>query len=84
MYSAYLKMTCFEARGISMAVSEFVLFDRVVTKHGRTWRWSISDQLGRLLLAGTERSKSAAHYMAARAMFQLLLTASYRSGMNST
>lgn len=66
-----------------MAFGDFALFDISICRRGRTWRWFVSDRCGSPLLAGDERSRTAAQYMAARAMFQLLLTAPYRSRMRS-
>lgn len=67
-----------------MVNREFELFDCVVSRRGRAWRWSISDERGTIVLSGSERNRSAARYMAARAMFQLLLTAPYRLRVNPT
>ena len=66
-----------------MTVGDFALFDLWIRRRGRGWRWSVSTPSGNLLLVGSERSRSAARYMAARAVFQLLLTAPYRNGMRS-
>jgi len=66
-----------------MAFGDFALFDHSICRRGRSWRWSVSDRSGSPLLAGDERSRSAAQYMAARAIFQLLSTAPYRSRMRS-
>lgn len=66
-----------------MRVGDFALFDLWIDRRGRGWRWSVSSPSGDLLLVGRERSRSAARYMASRAMFQLLLTAPYRNGMRS-
>jgi hypothetical protein len=44
-------------------------------QRGEDRMWSVPSLSGNLLLVGGERSRPAAHYMAARTMFQLLLTA---------
>ncbi|RZM94005.1 hypothetical protein CWO91_39715 [Bradyrhizobium genosp. SA-3] len=62
-----------------MTSADFALFEFSISRRGRTWRWSVSDQCGNLLLAGNERSRPGAQYMAARAIFQFLLTAPYRN-----
>jgi hypothetical protein len=62
-----------------MAVDKFSLFESAITRRGRQWRWAISDQSGNLAMVGTERTTAEAGYRAARAFFQLLLTAPYRS-----
>lgn len=66
-----------------MVFGDFTLFDLSICRRGRAWRWSVFDQSGKLLFVGDERGRSAAQYMAARAMFQLLLTAPYRSRIRS-
>lgn len=62
-----------------MIAGDFALFDLSIYRRARAWRWSVMDRSGAPVLTGSERSKSAAQYMAARAVFQLLLTAPYRN-----
>lgn len=66
-----------------MTVGDFAVFDLWIQRRGRGWRWSVSAPGGDVLLVGSERSRPAAQYMAARAVFQLLLTAPYRNRMKS-
>jgi hypothetical protein len=75
---SHLKSDLLQA-GRFMAVDKFSLFDSAVIRRGRLWRWAISDQSGNLAMVGAERSKTEARYKATRALFQLLLTAPYRS-----
>jgi hypothetical protein len=42
-------------------------------KWGR-WAWSVRDSSGKALVVGRARSRSAARYWAARALFDLLLS----------
>jgi hypothetical protein len=67
-----------------MTADEFARFDCVITKRGRVWRWAVSDQAGSLVMAGAGSSRLEAKYLAARAIFQLLLTATYRSRTAAT
>jgi hypothetical protein len=69
-----LKITYLKGARHVMTACEFALFDCAIAKRGRVRRWSVSDNLGTVLLLETERTRPAAQYMAARAMFQLLLT----------
>jgi hypothetical protein len=60
-------------------VDQFPLFEVVVKKRGRRWRWSVCTNAGDVLMLGSESVRPAAKYKAARALFQLLLSAPYRS-----
>ncbi|MGM4872776.1 hypothetical protein AB7645_16310 [Bradyrhizobium sp. 956_D2_N1_5] len=60
-----------------MSDVDFPVFDSSITRRGRGWRWCVSGEAGKIVLQGTERSRPAAQYMAARATFLLLLTAPY-------
>lgn len=61
-----------------MNAGDFALFDLTIQRRGRGWRWSVIDGSGTPLLTGTECSRTAAHYKATRAIFQMLLIAPYR------
>ena len=65
-----------------MSELDFPVFDSSITRHGRGWRWCVSGAAGEIVLQGTERSRVAAQYVAARATFLLLLTAPYRRPRN--
>src|SRR3954465_8215995 len=56
-----------------MNADAFALFDLSIHRRGRAWRWSIIDRSGNPLLIGSEFSRTAAHYSATRAIFQMLL-----------
>ena len=58
---------------------QFPVFDTIVSRRGRTWRWYVSTTEGKILMRGSEGSRPAARYQANRAIFLLLLAAPYRS-----
>jgi hypothetical protein len=59
-------------------VDQFSVFDLVLNKRGRTWRWSVCTSEGAAVMVGSESSRPAAKYQADRALFLLLLSASYQ------
>jgi hypothetical protein len=59
-------------------VDQFLVFDLVLNKRGRTWRWSVRTTEGATVMVGSESSRPAAKYQADRALFLLLLSAPYR------
>src|SRR5882762_1262400 len=60
-------------------VDQFAVFELVLKKRGRIWRWSVCTSEGAVLMEGSESSRPAAKYKAARALFLLLLSAPYQS-----
>jgi len=66
-----------------MTADDFAFFEHSICKRGRGWRWSVTDRSKKLVLAGREKSQSAAYYKAARAIFEMLLTAPYRGRLTS-
>jgi hypothetical protein len=59
---------------------QFAFFDLVLTKRGRsTWVWRVNTQSGRLVMQGTEATRTAARYGGQRGLF-LLLTTSWLRG----
>ena len=58
---------------------QFPLFEVVVKKRGRTWRWRVCTTAGDVVMQGSESIRTAAKYKADRALFLLLLSAPYRS-----
>jgi hypothetical protein len=56
---------------------QFPVFDVVLKKRGRAWRWCVSTTEGKLMMQGTEPHRRAAKYQASRALF-LLLCAPHR------
>ena len=60
-------------------VDQFPVFELLVKKRGRIWRWSVCTSEGAVVMEGSESSRPAAKYKAARALFLLLLSAPYQS-----
>jgi hypothetical protein len=60
-------------------VDQFPVFELVLKKRGRIWRWSVCTSERAVVMEGSESNRPAAKYKAARALFQLLLSAPYHS-----
>jgi len=58
---------------------QFPVFEEVLKKRRRTWRWHVCTTEGNVVMEGSESSRPAAKYKADRALFLLLLSAPYRS-----
>jgi len=58
---------------------QFPVFEVVLKRRGRTWSWRVCTTEGDVVMLGSESSRAAAKYKADRALFQLLLSAPYRS-----
>lgn len=58
---------------------QFLVFEKVLKKRRRTWRWRVCTPDGDVVMDGSERSRAAARYQADRALFLLLLSAPYQS-----
>jgi hypothetical protein len=71
------------ARPIAMP-DQFPIFEKVLKKRSRTWRWRVCTTEGDVVMQGSESSRPAAKYKADRALFLLLLSAPYRSIRLST
>ena len=65
-------------------LDQFPVFEVVLKKRGRTWRWCVCTTEGDLVMQGSQRSRPTAKYKAHRALFMLLLSAPYRSIQLST
>jgi hypothetical protein len=46
--------------------------DVTVTKRRRSWEWRVTDESGRPIMSGRERSRPAARYQGYRTLFMLL------------
>jgi hypothetical protein len=57
---------------------QFPVFEEVLKKRGRTWRWRVCTTEGDVVMQGSESSRPAAKYQADRALFLLLLSAPYQ------
>jgi len=58
---------------------QFPVFEVMLKKRGRAWRWCVCASEGQIVTEGSERRRSAAKYKADRALFLQLLWAPYRS-----
>ena len=58
---------------------QFLVFEKVLKKRRRTWKWRVSTPEGDVILHGSESRRPAANYQADRALFLLLLSAPYQS-----
>jgi len=57
---------------------QFPVFEVILKKRGRAWRWCVRTTEGQVVMQGSERRRHAAKYRADRALFLLLLWAPYR------
>jgi hypothetical protein len=57
---------------------QFPVFEVVLKKRGRRWRWFVCTTKGKAVMCGSEGSRPGARYQADRALFLLLLTAPLR------
>lgn len=53
------------------------VFEALLEKRGRAWRWSVFTAEGQLVMQGAEARRTSARYQANRALFQMLLCAPY-------
>jgi hypothetical protein len=60
-------------------VDQFPVFELVLKKRRRTWKWRVCTSEGAVVMEGSESSRPAAKYQAVRALFLLLLSAPYQS-----
>jgi hypothetical protein len=57
--------------------NQYLTFETIVGKRGRSWKWSVCTTDGEVLIKGSENSLPAAKYKSNRALFLLLLSAPY-------
>jgi hypothetical protein len=57
---------------------QFPVFEVILKKRGRAWKWCVCTTEGQVVMQGSERRRLAAKYQADRALFLLLLGAGYR------
>lgn len=50
------------------------MYEMTLARKWGRWSWSVCDSTGKVIVAGREKSRTAARYKAARALFELLLT----------
>ena len=53
------------------------VFETLLKKRGRVWRWSVCTVEGRVVMQGAESRRASARYKANRALFLMLLCAPY-------
>jgi hypothetical protein len=58
---------------------QFPVFEQVLKKRGRVWRWCVQTIEGQVVMQGTESKKPAAKYKADRAFFLMLFCTPYQS-----
>jgi hypothetical protein len=58
---------------------QFLVFEKVLKKSRRNWKWRVCIPEGDVIMHGSESSRPAAGYQADRALFLLLLSAPYQS-----
>jgi hypothetical protein len=57
--------------------SRLPVFEAVLKKRGRVWRWSVCTAEGEVVMHGAESRRTSARYKANRALFLMLLCAPY-------
>lgn len=63
----------------SQMPDQFPVFERLLKKRSRVWRWCLCTTEGKVVMHGTESNRTAAKYKADRALFLMLLCAPYQS-----
>jgi hypothetical protein len=58
----------------------FSVFEVVLSKRGRKWKWSVCTNEDNVIMRGCEGTRAAAKYRANSALFLLLASAPYRMG----
>jgi hypothetical protein len=58
---------------------QFPVFEPLLKKRGRVWRWFVCTTEGQVVMHGTESRRPVAKYKADRALFLMLLCAPYQS-----
>ena len=53
------------------------VFEALLKKRGRVWRWSVCTAEGHVVMQGAESRRASARYKANRALFLMLLCAPY-------
>lgn len=61
---------------------QFPIFEVMLEQRRRRWVWSVRTTGGTLAMTGSRSSRSAARYEADRALFLMLLSATYHSRLS--
>ena len=60
-----------------MPPHQLPVFEALLKKRGRVWRWTVCTAQGRVVMQGAESRRASARYEANRALFLMLLGAPY-------
>ena len=60
-----------------MPPHQLPIFEALLKKRGRVWRWSVCTTEGHVVMQGAESRRASARYKANRALFLMLLCAPY-------
>ena len=60
-----------------MPPHQLPVFETLLQKRGRVWKWSVCTAEGRVVMLGAESRRASARYKANRALFLMLLCAPY-------
>ena len=60
-----------------MPPHQLPVFEALLKKHGRVWRWSVCTAEGCIVMQGSESRRAFARYKANRGLFLMLLCAPY-------
>ena len=60
------------------------VFEALLKKRGRVWRWSVCTEEGQVVMHGAESRRVCARYKANRALFLMLLCAPYAYSIGVT
>jgi hypothetical protein len=70
-------VTCLDVAGPALmpgkGKAQLTMFEMAIYRRWGRWDWTVSDCTGKVIVFGREKSRCAARYQAARALFQLLL-----------
>ena len=60
-----------------MPLRRLPVYEPLLEKRGRVWRWSVCTTEGQVIMQGVESRRACARYQANRALFLMLLCAPY-------
>jgi len=60
-----------------MPLHQLTVFEALLKKRGRVWRWTVCTTEGQVVMQGAESRRASARYKANRALFLMLLCAPY-------
>jgi hypothetical protein len=62
---------------VRMPLRRLPVYEPLLEKRGRVWRWSVCTTEGQVIMQGAEGRRASARYQANRALFLMLLCAPY-------